>query len=61
MITYIARSVGIPARQVGTPCWNGGDFAGLATSNSRVQECWAGGNGQTQVCLCLCDSTKNIT
>jgi hypothetical protein len=34
---YIARAVGIPARQAGTPCWNsaylGVDFRGLAAEN----------------------------
>jgi len=34
--------------QVGTPCWNGGDFRGLATSNANVTKCWAGSDGQTQ-------------
>lgn len=48
MVTYIARSVGIPARQVGTPCWDGGDFRGPAISNANVTRCWKGGDGQTQ-------------
>jgi hypothetical protein len=45
LISYIARSVGIPARQVGTPCWNGGQFAGLAKSNPNVTQCWHGQSG----------------
>ena len=44
LITYAARAVGIPARQAGTPCWNSGVFAGLATKNPNVSQCWAGGN-----------------
>lgn len=45
LITYVARSVGIPARQVGTPCWNTGQFAGLSTSNPNVTQCWHGQGG----------------
>ena len=48
-VTYVARSVGIPARQVGTPCWNaalgGVDYSGLAIDNSNVSICWNGGIG----------------
>jgi len=47
MLTYIARAVGIPARQVGAPCFNSGDFAGLAVQNPRVKLCWQGGDGIT--------------
>jgi len=47
LVTYIARAVGIPARQAGTPCWNsvyqGVDFRGLATANSNVSLCWHAG------------------
>ena len=47
MVTYLARSVGIPARQVGTPCWNSifenVDFRGLAQDNPNVTLCWHGG------------------
>ena len=46
-VTYVARSVGIPARQVGTPCWNaplgGVDYRGLAKDNPNVSVCWHGG------------------
>merc|ERR1740117_1394461 len=45
LLTYVARAVGIPARQVGTPCWNTGEFAGLATNNPNVSSCWQGGKG----------------
>jgi hypothetical protein len=44
MLTYVARSVGIPARICGTPCWNTGQFAGLAKDNKNVSICWNGGN-----------------
>ena len=44
MITYLARALGVPARQTGTPCWNSGDFAGLAVDNAHVHQCWHGGN-----------------
>jgi transglutaminase-like putative cysteine protease len=48
-ITYMARAVGIPARQVGTPCWNqplgGIDYSGLARDNPNVSLCWHGGIG----------------
>uniref|UniRef100_A0A6B2L825 Transglutaminase-like domain-containing protein n=1 Tax=Arcella intermedia TaxID=1963864 RepID=A0A6B2L825_9EUKA len=47
LVTYVARSVGIPARIVGTPCWNTGQFAGLAKDNPRVHDCWNGGDGTT--------------
>lgn len=46
MITYVLRSIGVPARQVGTPCWNsalgGVDFTGLAVDNPNVTKCWHG-------------------
>eukprot|EP00729_Bicosta_minor_P011397 gene11397-5596_t len=46
LITYILRSVGVPARQVGTPCWNsafgGTNFTGLALHNPNVTKCWHG-------------------
>lgn len=48
LLTYALRSVGVPARQVGTPCWNGGAFKGLARDNANVSLCWAGGDGRTQ-------------
>ena len=48
MVVYLARSVGVPARQVGTPCWDGGDFRGPASENANVTKCWAGGDGATQ-------------
>jgi hypothetical protein len=48
-LTYMARAVGIPARQVGTPCWNqplgGVDYSGLAKDNPNVSICWKGGIG----------------
>jgi len=44
LLTYVARSVGIPTRQVGTPCWNLPPFKGLSTNNPNVTECWHGGN-----------------
>ena len=37
---YAARAIGIPARVAGAPCWNNGDFAGLASNNSKVIQCW---------------------
>eukprot|EP00971_Amphidinium_carterae_P238486 4734392-Amphidinium_carterae.1 len=37
------RAVGVPARSVGSPCWNTGDFAGLAIDNRNVSLCWQGG------------------
>jgi hypothetical protein len=44
LLTYILRAVGIPARQVGTPCWNsvfqGIDYRSLATQNPNVSSCW---------------------
>jgi len=47
-LTYVARSVGIPARQAGTPCWNsvygGVDYRGLAIHNPNVSLCWHGGS-----------------
>ena len=51
MLTYVARSVGIPARQSGTPCWNsvfeGVDYRGTAANNANVTKCWhAGLNSQ---------------
>lgn len=49
LVSYMARAVGIPARQVGTPCWNSayGDFnsRGLAKDNPNVTICWHGGLG----------------
>ena len=54
MLTYVARSVGIPARQSGTPCWNsifeGIDYRGRAKDNSNITLCWhAGLNSNTNV------------
>ena len=54
MLTYVARSVGIPARQSGTPCWNsvfeGVDYRGTASANSNVTQCWhAGLHSKTNV------------
>ena len=43
-VTYVMRSVGLPARQAGTPCWNGGNFGGLASRNPNVSVCWHGGS-----------------
>ena len=47
MLVYVARSVGIPARQAGTPCWNsvfeGVDFRGRASDNPNVTLCWHAG------------------
>ena len=44
---YVLRSVGVPARQVGTPCWNsalgGVNFTGSALDNPNVSKCWHGG------------------
>ncbi|CAE8689458.1 unnamed protein product [Polarella glacialis] len=37
------KALGVPAREVGSPCWNTGEFAGLATSNPNVSMCWQGG------------------
>ena len=49
MLTYVARSLGVPARQVGSPCWNSIygdiDFRGLASENANVSLCWKGGVG----------------
>eukprot|EP01060_Flectonema_neradi_P010198 TRINITY_DN1731_c0_g1_i2.p1 TRINITY_DN1731_c0_g1~~TRINITY_DN1731_c0_g1_i2.p1 ORF type:complete len:420 (+),score=94.45 TRINITY_DN1731_c0_g1_i2:71-1261(+) len=39
----ILRSLGIPARVTGSPCWNGGDFQGLVVDNKNVTHCWTGG------------------
>ena len=39
----ILRSLGIPARVTGSPCWNGGDFKGLVGDNKNVTNCWTGG------------------
>lgn len=48
-LSYMARAVGIPARQAGAPCWNSafGDFntRGLAKDNPNVTICWHGGLG----------------
>merc|ERR1712224_960724 len=44
--TFLAsalKSVGVPARQVGSPCWNTVEFAGLAVDNPNVSFCWNGG------------------
>ena len=50
LVSYIARAVGIPARQAGTPCWNsvfeGVDFRGRASSNGNVSLCWHGGSAK---------------
>ncbi len=49
IVTYMAKAVGIPARQVGTPCWNQAygsmDYSGLAIDNPNVSICWNGGIG----------------
>ena len=49
-VTYVARSVGLPARQAGTPCWNsvysGTNFTGLAKDNPNVSLCWQGGSAE---------------
>lgn len=37
------KAVGVPAREVGSPCWNTGEFAGLATANPNVSLCWNAG------------------
>mmetsp|Transcript_78762 Transcript_78762/g.228682 ORF Transcript_78762/g.228682 Transcript_78762/m.228682 type:complete len:320 (-) Transcript_78762:92-1051(-) len=37
------KAVGLPAREVGAPCWNTADFAGLAVDNPNVSVCWNGG------------------
>eukprot|EP00929_Paragymnodinium_shiwhaense_P075772 TRINITY_DN38784_c0_g2_i1.p1 TRINITY_DN38784_c0_g2~~TRINITY_DN38784_c0_g2_i1.p1 ORF type:complete len:453 (+),score=65.79 TRINITY_DN38784_c0_g2_i1:75-1433(+) len=42
-LTSALKAVGVPARQVGSPCWNTGDFKGLATENPNVTLCWHGG------------------
>jgi hypothetical protein len=51
MVTYVARAVGIAARQAGTPCWNsvyqGVDYRGLADANPNVSVCWSGGSDAT--------------
>lgn len=47
MLVLVARAVGIPARQAGTPCWNSGIFKGLAVDNANVSACYAGGTGDT--------------
>lgn len=48
-MAYMAKALGIPARQVGTPCWNqplgGVDYSGLARDNPNVTICWHGGIG----------------
>jgi len=48
MVTYVARAVGLPARQAGTPCWNSVyasvDYRGLALTNPNVSLCWGGGS-----------------
>jgi hypothetical protein len=43
----MARAVGIPARVASAPCWNGGDFKGLAVDNPNVTTCWHGGPKNT--------------
>lgn len=44
--------MGVPARQVGSPCWNsvygGMDFRGLAKDNTNVSLCWKGGVGSNK-------------
>ena len=49
-LTYTLRSVGLAARQVGTPCWNsvyaGRDFRGLASVNANVSLCWSAGSSK---------------
>lgn len=42
-LTSALKSVGVPARQAGSPCWNTGQFQGLASENPNVTECWTGG------------------
>lgn len=37
------KAVGVPAREVGSPCWNTAEFSGSATSNPNVSMCWKGG------------------
>jgi len=37
------KAVGVPAREVGAPCWNTAEFAGPATENPNVSLCWNGG------------------
>lgn len=37
------KAVGVPARQVGSPCWNTGNFSGSALLNPNVSHCWSGG------------------
>lgn len=37
------KAVGVPAREVGSPCWNTIQFAGLAINNPNVSFCWNGG------------------
>ena len=46
-LSYMARAVGIPARVASAPCWNGGDFKGLAVDNPNVTTCWHGGPKNT--------------
>ena len=46
LVAYVARAVGIPARVVGAPCWNSGPFAGLASHNPNVSQCWHGGSAR---------------
>lgn len=42
------KAVGVPAREVGSPCWNTGEFSGLASANPNVSACWqAGANGES--------------
>merc|ERR1719345_255070 len=43
-LTSALKAVGVPARQVGSPCWNIGEFAGSATDNPNVSLCWSGGS-----------------
>ena len=45
-VAYVARAVGIPARVAGAPCWNSGPFAGLASHNPNVSQCWHGGSAR---------------
>lgn len=39
------KAVGVPARETGSPCWNTGEFSGLAHINPNVTTCWHGGPG----------------
>ena len=43
-LVYTCRALGIPARVVGSGCWNTGNFKGLATENKNLSLCWNGGH-----------------